>query len=299
MSSTHSPCEESACAPDYCSECELAPCQCEELTDESLSTENSDDRESSGYAPSPSQMTRVSRSKMEISPVMLSGQKGRERRERTQGTNTINSSWHSARRSLSEALKRCSEENVLPSSPDRRPPTNIVAKKVRDFFPRGNGELNPFEETQLLTGSLSGTKPKPEILMEFRLMYVWLVIVPFERSKQIMQRLGRLTESFGASGALQQRENQDVLGTKQDWTLMLSVRGPSSGQVTQVKKTLSSTNFVEVLTSPTCYDGVTGIRSIWKSRELPDPWMLKEFGLPPISIPETGIPASTLQPWML
>lgn len=176
---------------------------------------------------------------------------------------------------------------------------NIVVKKVRDFFPRGNGELNPFEETQLLTGSLSGTKPKPEILMEFRLTYVWLVIVPFERSRQIMQRLVRLNERFGVSGALQQRENQDVLGVKQDWTLMLSVRGPSSGQVTQVKKTLSSMNFVEVLTSPTSYDGVTGIRSIWKSRELPDPWMLKEFGLPPICIPETGIPTSTLQPWML
>jgi len=134
--------------------------------------------------------------------------------------------------------------------------------------------------------------------MEFRLMYVWLVIVPYDRSRPILQSLVQLNEKFGASGVLQQQANLDVLGRKQEWVLTLSVQGPSSGMVTQVRKKLLSMNFVEALTSPTCLDGSTGIRSIWKSRELQDPWMLKEFGLPQISIPVSGIPTSIKQPLM-
>jgi len=285
-----------------CQECENKPCDCESLSQsgsEASGTESSDDgKGSSGYSPCLLETKSQRSSSMAECPATVFGRKARERRERTQGTSTSNLSWHSARRNLLPQFNDCLDEEFMPSYQEVAQRRTTSVKRPPEMVRHGSMELNPFDETMPLIGSVSGILPKPEILMEFRLMYVWSVIVPFERSKLILRALVQLNEKFGASGVLQQLANQDVLGNKQEWMLTLSVRGPSSGLVTQVRRKLCLMNFVEVLTSPTCYDGWTGIRSIWKSRELADPWMLSEFGLPPISIPATGIPDSTEQPMM-
>lgn len=293
----HSPCRGHPICPECRGDVTLSDSPMSQIGEEASGTDSEEeDKGSSGSSQSQVPMRPAHLLQPGLFQRVSSGQKGRERRERTQATSTINSSWGSPPKSLLPRLLLASADGSMRSSAEARMLKRIVPKKTQGQASLLSMELNRFEETQWLIGNLSGTKPKPEILMEFQLMYVWYLIVPFERSAQTMQSLVKLNEQFTVSGAIQQLENQDVLGTQQDWMLTLSVRGPSSGLVTKVRKTLLSMNFVEVLMSPMCYDGQTGMRSMWKSRELQDPLMLKEFSLPPISIPRVGIPVSTLQP---
>lgn len=94
------------------------------------------------------------------------------------------------------------------------------------------------------------------------------------------------------------------LGEKQVTMLMLRIHARSSGVVirvnfiNKVKKLLLSTNFVGVSTLVTSSDGLTSIHAVWRSKEVPVPYVLEEYGLQVMSCHGNGTPILTTQPWM-
>jgi len=65
-------------------------------------------------------------------------------------------------------------------------------------------------------------------------------------------------------------ERVEEPGTRPEWMLTLKIREPNGGADTVVRKTLLSMNLEEVLISPICSDGLTGIRSLWKQKVVLD-----------------------------
>lgn len=110
---------------------------------------DSDDKESSGSSPFPPVTKWAEQLNEESSQVEWSGPKGRKRRERTQATNTIKSSWASTRRNLAPRLLACLEEDVMPSSADPPMLKRMSIKKRPGVVSLLSTGLNRFEETQV------------------------------------------------------------------------------------------------------------------------------------------------------
>lgn len=96
------------------------------------------------------------------------------------------------------------------------------------------------------------------------------------------------SELAGYSGAKLELENRDVLGMKQEWTLILKIQGPNSGMVTEVKSMLSLMNFEEISMYRTCSAGSIDILSVWRSKAPPCLWLPRHSGSPVTTTPTPG-----------
>ncbi len=121
----------------------------------------------------------------------------------------------------------------------------------------------------------------------------------YEQLDRTSRALFQWIEKCTCSGDLQVQENREELGPKEECSLMLSALVLSSGMVTRLKRILSSMNFVEASMSHTYYGGSIVTQSVWRSRDLPDPFMVVGYGLPATSTPVFGSPTSTMSPTML
>lgn len=146
-----------------------------------------------------------------------------------------------------------------------------------------NGRL-----TQRLTTSQFGVPPSPEIWREYPLVSEWYLIGHLERLRPTLRFLWQNPVLFGASLETRPLENLVVHGKKRALTLILRTRGRNSGVVTGVNLMLSLMNFGEVSTLPISSDGLTGIRSIWRSRAPLSALRQTNIGLPQTCILRDG-----------
>jgi len=228
------------------------------------------DKESSGYSPSLHRTQSVKDLNKEPFVMDLPGSKVKRSVDLRPGMNTISSWRPSPRKCLYPELLECLEEAPMVNSQDQKLPTNMWEKKRLALEQRLNLGLNRFGGTPRPTGSPYGPPPSPEISMPSQQMSEWLVIMPCELSEVTSHSLKQLKEEFMSFGVVQERANHGVLGMKQELVLTLSVLEPSFGTATRINNTLLLMNFVEVLMWRTCSDGLTVIRSVWKSKEAQD-----------------------------
>jgi hypothetical protein len=110
-----------------------------------------------------------------------------------------------------------------------------------------------------------------------------------------MRNLLQSRENAEFSGAELALERVEGRGRKPAWMLIVRIQDRSGGAATVVKNMLLSMNFEEESMSRTCSVGWIDIRYLWKPKDLPDHWWQSEFGLPVISILETGIQNWTMK----
>lgn len=250
-----------------------------------------EDKESSGYSQSPLAMKSSKGWSEENCQLASPGAEDNLKEEKPPGMNITKLSLRSARRKLFPGSKACLEEESMENLPSRPKRKSTAPKRLPVLENLSNMEPNPFVETPRSSGSPYGPPPSPEISTPSLQMLEWLIITPSERSTQIMQCLDLLLEKSKYSGVLQELVNHTVHGVKQDSVLTLNAQGPNSGMVTKLKQMLSLMNFGAVSTSHTSSDGQIVTQFVWKSKDLPDPLMLKEYGLHQIWTQEAGIPS--------
>jgi len=159
---------------------------------------------------------------------------------------TGNLSVRSPRRSLYKELRQCSEESAFANFHAPKPPMSTCAKKTLELLDLGNGEPNPFEETQKSIGSPFGNQPRKEIWPVSRRPYVWSVTGHLEQLLRITSALRRLFVKFSVSGGKVILENLGVPGMRPVWIVIASAPEVSFGMATRVNRTLSLMNFEEV-----------------------------------------------------
>jgi len=84
-------------------------------------------------------------------------------------------------------------------------------------------------------------------------------------------------------------------GARQGWKLSLRFPRQNGGAVTRVKLTLLSTNFTEVYTSTTYYDGWTDTLVVWRSKVEQGSSRRESSGLPQTFIRTNGTRTSLKQ----
>lgn len=248
-----------------------------------------DAKESSGFSPVQSQIQYANISRGEIFRSELFGPPDNKKKERPPPISTGKSAWRSPRRSLYQELLESLEEESMPSSPVPKRPLPIARRPTQDSRNLSMLGPDPFVEIQRPIGSPYGPPPSPEILNPFPQMSEWSVIVPCELLDLTTPSQKPLIEGLMSFGVVQILANHVVLGMKQEKVLMLNVLDPSSGTVIKIRSMLSSMNFAEVAMWHTCSDGSIVTHAVWKSKALPDPLMLNEFGLQAMWIQDYGI----------
>jgi len=207
-----------------------------------------EDRESFGFSRSPTPPPPAMLSQMEHYRMGYAGPKDKKKKEARRATDTINSSWRSARRSLLPQLKECLEPPVMPNSPVPKQPKLTATKKSLESVSPLKLEPSPSREIPKSTGNPSGSQLNRETWNPFPPLYEWSLIVPSGQSDQTIQWRYQLIEMLMSFGVVRVLENHDVLGTKQEMVVMLSAHDPSSGTVIKIRDMLLLMNFVEVLT---------------------------------------------------
>lgn len=182
------------------------------------------------------------------------------------------------------------EPPPMPNYPEVTPLVNMYKKKTPELKARNlNLGLNLSHETPVLNGSQFGPPPSPEISNPFPRMCVWSIIGRFEPLVQIIQDVSEWRENVSSTGGKQELESLDALGMKRVWRLTVKIPAPSSGMVTRFKSMLLSMNFEEVLILPICFDGLIGTQYEWRSKALPNLYLQRRYGSPPIYDRATGI----------
>lgn len=167
----------------------------------------------------------------------------------------------------------------MPSCQDPLPPLNMCRKRKLELMEQDlNLDRSPSPETRRLNGSPCGPPPSPEIYPRSRRTYELLITGPFEQLVQILHEQLEWKENATSFGERLELENLDVPGTKRVWRLTVKIPGRSSGMVIKWRGMLSLMNFVEESTYPICLDGWTDIRSEWRSKALPNPWLPNQSG---------------------
>lgn len=215
-----------------------------------------------------------------------SGSEGSLSEATTQDTSTSRSSWLSEESSHSkesfDSLERKSMRNLV----DPKQLRTMYGKRTREPAIHLNMESNQSTSRIQQIGIKSfgsniryGNLPSKEDCLKSHQVFVYVLIAPLSRLKQIISDLVKLRSKYSCSGESLVLESPAVLGQKLDWMLTLKILAPSFGMCTQVNEMLYWMNFEAVLTSPISCDGLTGIRSEWKSKGALLPYAQNQFGL--------------------
>lgn len=118
----------------------------------------------------------------------------------------------------------------------------------------------------------------PPHLMRSPVTFTFVTIRISTASGLMLSNQFLLNELALSTGARLVLAKAIVLGRKRVPMLTVKIHAPNFGVATQVKNMLLSMNFVELLTSHTCYVSQTNIRSVWKPRVRQDLSQLIRFG---------------------
>jgi len=184
---------------------------------------------------------------------------------------------------VDEALNASSVERCIVNSPDplQLPPTAAKKKPVRRV--PGNLGRDRLLGAQNPIGKRRGSSLKVESWNAFRRPFELYLILPSDELMQTIRFLSRWNDMSKSFGVVLVRENLVLLGKKQPLVLTLKIPDQNSGMVTEIRKMLFWMNFGEVSMCHTYSGGSIATQSVWKSKDLPDPLMQKEFGSLPIS----------------
>lgn len=145
-----------------------------------------------------------------------------------------------------------------------------------------NSEQNQFNETTPLNGKRSGNLPWKGPFNKFHHKYEFRVTGLSEQSALTLRSQLEWSELATYIGVELALESHGELGKKLGWMLTLKIPGPNSGAVTLARQTLYSMNLGEASMSHIYYGGWIVIRSVWRSKEVPFPWLPQHSGLPQI-----------------
>lgn len=127
----------------------------------------------------------------------------------------------------------------------------------------------------------------------FPTMFIFDIMVTSSESEAITPHLYLWLGRCSFIGARLELVNRKNRGKKRDLTHIAKILAPNFGVGTEVRRLLSSTNFVEESMSPTCYGGRIVIRSTWRLKEVPFHFVLRRSGSPQTSTLARGTPMST------
>lgn len=212
-------------------------------------------------------------------PPLLCGYVGNRSLESLADISIGNSASPSGRRCLWPPSRESLAEVSMPSSQGVSTPPVIVARRLQESQVHGSGEVDLFVETSRLTGTQYGPPPSPELLAPSRVKLEYLIMETLDGLDPIIWRLEQYFARSAFTGARVELANLAEPGMKAEWMLTVSVLDPSSGMDTQIRRLLSSMNFVVGSTSLISSDGVTGIRYVLKSKVRQDHWWLSESSL--------------------
>ncbi|QGH72922.1 MAG: putative replication-associated protein [CRESS virus sp. cta0f7] len=212
-------------------------------------------------------------------PPLLCGYVGNRSLESLGDISIGNSVSRSPRRCLWPPSRESLAEVSMRSSQGVSTPPVIVARRLQELQVHGSGEVDPFAETSRLTGTQYGPPPSPELLAPSRVRFEYLITATLDVLDPIIWRLEQYFVRSAFTGARVELANLAEPGMKAEWMLTASVLDPSSGMDTQIRRLLSSMNFVVESTSLISSDGVTGIQYALKSKDRRDHWWLSESSL--------------------
>lgn len=150
------------------------------------------------------------------------------------------------------------------------PLPNHMSGRRTPESPTRNLRLDPSPSSGTLNeiGTLFGTWRNQDNSTELTEAFWFVITAPSRGSVRTICNLHPWSGPSLYSGERLVQESLDWRGNSQVWQLTLKIQEPSFGMVTRARNMLLLTNFEEVLTSPMSYDGLTGILSLWRSRDL-------------------------------
>lgn len=239
-----------------------------------------EDKEFFGCAPSPSNSETPSRIGRKPYPWDLCGSEANLKRDMPMRTTIGSSVLRSTRRSLLPDLLASLDLEDTTSYQDRRLRQSMYGRKTPESKePNLNLVQDHFVGTPRPIGIKFGNLPNPVTSLPSQQMYEWSITGPLDQLLQTLTSQWVLKEFVTSSGVPPALVNLAEPGMKPDWTLTLRTLEPSSGvdiryilTYVRVNNVLSLTNFEAELISLIFYDGLTGIRFVWKSKVPLDHW---------------------------
>lgn len=160
------------------------------------------------------------------------------------------------------------ETPVMQNSPAAPPPTPTCGKKTRVFpVPLLNSDESLSDEDLRPIGRVLSVLHNEDNLIPSPEIYSFVISGTYKELVHILLRLNRWSGNVSFIGARLDWGSPVELGQKQDWTLILNVRSPSSGMGIAVKITLSAMNFEEASPWGISYDGLTATQFWLKSKD--------------------------------
>lgn len=157
--------------------------------------------------------------------------------------------------------------------PDRRPQTPTFGKRKRGSqSPSSSWGEDLTEETMPQIGMLYGKQLSPVRYSTSQPMYEYNITAHFGLSLQTIAHQLLLNDRFSSFVAELGLENLAAHGMKQVFLLILKIREPNSGMVTEINEMLLSMNFEAVSTSPIYSGGLIGTLCLWRSKDHPLHW---------------------------
>jgi len=129
--------------------------------------------------------------------------------------------------------------------------------------------IDHLKETVPLTGKEFGPPPSPVTSWTLKQTLVLDIIGPFAPLRRIMRKLLRSLGPVTFIGASLEPVSHDEHGMKRDFQLIVKIPARSFGVDIEINQMLLLMSFEEVLTSHTCLDGQTAIRSKWRLKAVP------------------------------
>lgn len=159
------------------------------------------------------------------------------------------------------------------NSPDQRPQTPTYGKRKRGSqSPSSSWGEDLTEEIMPPIGMQFGNQLSPVRYSTSQPMYEYNITAHYGLSLQTIAHHLLWSDKFSSSVAELGLENLAAHGMKQVFLLILKIREPNFGMVTEINNMLLSMNFEAVSTSPIYSGGSIGTLCLWRSKDLLHHW---------------------------
>lgn len=156
---------------------------------------------------------------------------------------------------------------------DQRPQTPTYGKRKRGSqSPSLSWGEDPIDVTMPPIGTLFGNPPSPVEYSKSPPMYEYNITAHYALSLQTIAHHLLWSDKFSSFVAELALESLAAHGMKQVFLLILKIREPNSGMVTEINEMLLSMNFEAVSTSPIYSGGSIGTLCLWRSKDHPLHW---------------------------
>lgn len=215
-----------------------------------------------GLEPSPSHSSPYPSTSQRTS-VTVKDSKKLEPQATTISNSSSSSSVNSASLLFSNYLRDIGNPPVL------REPLNMSGRKTPESpTPSLNTALSRRNAMSRRTGTLSGTQQQPAPLTLSLPTLEYVVTTHSKRLLVTILSLLRRNDALAYSGVVLEQGSRKEPGMKADYWLILKTLAPNGGMDTVVRNMLSLMNFEGPLESRIFYAGSTGIRLLWRVKDL-------------------------------